>query len=263
MDFAGDIAKMNAGYNTTKMNQLWKIISISALIFFVAVILPAKGASQAESVEKIFASMRKEMVSEQIVRRGVRNGDVVRAMMTVPRHRFVPKEWLSRAYDDTPLPIGHGQTISQPYIVAYMTQILNLNKESRVLEIGTGSGYQAAILSCIVKEAYTIEIIPKLAEPASLRLKKLGYQNIKVTCGDGYYGWPEHAPFDAIIVTAAAGHIPPPLLKQLKNGGRMIIPVGGPFMIQNLILVEKDNAGKITTQNLMSVRFVPLTGKHK
>ena len=254
---------MNARHNTTKMNQLWKIISISALIFFVAAILLVKEVSRDESNETTFASMRKGMVSEQIIRRGVRNEDVVRAMMTVPRHRFVPKEWVFRAYDDTPLPIGYGQTISQPYIVAYMTQILNLDKEDRVLEIGTGSGYQAAILSCIVKEAYTIEIISKLAESASLRLKKLGYKNVEVTCGDGYYGRPEHAPFDAIIVTAAAGHIPPPLIGQLKRGGRMIIPVGGPFMIQNLILVEKDNAGKITTRNLMSVRFVPLTGKRK
>ncbi|MBW2595982.1 MAG: protein-L-isoaspartate(D-aspartate) O-methyltransferase [Deltaproteobacteria bacterium] len=245
------------------MNQLWKIISISALIFFIAAISPAKGAPQDEFNETAFASKRKEMVSKQIIWRGVRNEDVVRAMMIVPRHRFVPKEWVLVAYDDTPLPIGHGQTISQPYIVAYMTQILNLNKESRVLEIGTGSGYQAAILSRIVKEAYTIEIIPKLAESASLILKKLDYQNVKVTCGDGYYGRPEHAPFDAIIVTAAAGHIPPPLIGQLKAGGRMIIPVGGPFMIQNLILVEKGNAGEITTGNLMSVRFVPLTGKHK
>ncbi len=245
------------------MNKFWKIISISALIFFIAAISPVKGAFKADSDEKTFTSMRKGMVNKQIIRRGVRNEDVIRAMMTVPRHRFVPKGWVLMAYDDTPLPIGYGQTISQPYIVAYMTEILDLDKESQVLEVGTGSGYQAAILSCIAKEICTIEIIPELAESASLRLKKLDYQNVKVTCGDGYYGWPEHAPFDAIIVTAAAGHIPPPLLKQLKAGGRMVIPVGGPFMIQNLILVEKDNAGKITTRNLMSVRFVPLTGKHE
>jgi protein-L-isoaspartate(D-aspartate) O-methyltransferase len=144
-----------------------------------------------------------------------------------------------------------------------MTEVLNLDEGSRVLEIGTGSGYQAAILSCIVKKVYTIEIIPELAESASLKLKKIGYQNVEVTCSDGYYGWREYAPFDAIIVTAAAGHIPPPLLKQLKKGGRMVIPVGGHFMIQSLVLVEKDNTGKITTRNLMAVRFVPLTGKHK
>lgn len=233
------------------------------MIFFIAAISPVKGASQDEYNETTFTSMRKGMVNKQIIRRGIRNEDVIRAMMAVPRHRFVPKGWIIMAYDDTPLPIGHGQTISQPYIVAYMTEILNLDKESRVLEIGTGSGYQAAILSRIAKEAYTIEIIPKLAESASLRLKKLDYKNIEVACGDGYYGWPEHAPFDAIIVTAAAGHIPPPLLKQLKAGGKMVIPVGGPFMIQNLVLVEKDDTGKITTRNLISVRFVPLTGKHK
>jgi len=207
--------------------------------------------------------MRKKMVKSQIIRRGIQDEDVIQAMISVPRHRFVPKKWISMAYNDTPLPIGYGQTISQPYIVAYMTEVLNLDKGSRVLEIGTGSGYQAAILSCIVKKVHTIEIIPELAESASLRLKKIGYQNVEVTCSDGYYGWPEHAPFDAIIVTAAAGHIPPPLLKQLKKGGRMVIPVGGHFMIQSLVLVEKDNTGKITTRNLMAVRFVPLTGEHE
>lgn len=207
--------------------------------------------------------MRKEMVDEQIVSRGVRDRDVIEAMMSIPRHQFVPEDRTYMAYDDTPLPIGYGQTISQPYIVAYMTEILDLDEESTVLEIGTGSGYQAAILSRIVKKVYTIEIIPDLAQSASLRLEKLGYKNVEVKCGDGYYGWSEHAPFDAIIVTAAAGHIPPPLLKQLKKGGMMVIPVGGRFMVQSLVLVEKDISGKITTENLMSVRFVPLTGKHK
>lgn len=207
--------------------------------------------------------MREKMVKNQIIRRGIQDEDVIQAMISVPRHRFVPKKWIPMAYNDTPLPIGYGQTISQPYIVAYMTEVLNLDEGSRVLEIGTGSGYQAAILSCIVKKVYTIEIIPELAESASLKLKKIGYQNVEVTCSDGYYGWREYAPFDAIIVTAAAGHIPPPLLKQLKKGGRMVIPVGGHFMIQSLVLVEKDNTGKITTRNLMAVRFVPLTGKHK
>ncbi|MDO9528763.1 MAG: protein-L-isoaspartate(D-aspartate) O-methyltransferase [Syntrophales bacterium] len=245
------------------MNKFWKIISISALVFLVVAISPVKGTSKTEFNERIFAAMRKEMVDEQIVRRGIRNRDVIQAMMSVPRHQFVPEKRVPMAYDDTPLPIGYGQTISQPYVVAYMTEILNLDEESNVLEIGTGSGYQAAILSCIVKKVSTIEIIPELAESASLRLEKLGYKNVDVTCGDGYYGWQEHAPFDAIIVTAAAGHVPPPLLKQLKKGGRMIIPVGGRFMIQSLVLVEKDNAGEITTRNLMSVRFVPLTGKHK
>jgi protein-L-isoaspartate(D-aspartate) O-methyltransferase len=179
----------------------------------------------------------------------------------VPRHKFVSDIYLDRAYDDSPLPIGYGQTISQPYIVAYMTDILNLNKNSRVLEVGTGSGYQAAILSPIVKQVYTIEIIPELAKSAVTRLKNLGYHNIEVAIGDGYYGWNKHAPFDAIIVTAAAGHIPTPLIEQLKNNGRMVIPVGGSFLIQNLILVTKDKDGNVTTRNLIPVRFVPLTGR--
>lgn len=233
------------------------------MVFFIIAIFSVKGSSSAGLSDRISTSMREKMVKNQIVRRGIRDEDVIQAMMSVPRHQFVPKKWIPMAYNDTPLPIGYGQTISQPYIVAYMTEVLNLDEGSRVLEIGTGSGYQAAILSCLVKKVYTIEIIPKLAESASLRLEKLGYKNVKVTCGDGYYGWPEHAPFDAIIVTAAAGHIPPPLLKQLKKNGGMVIPVGGPFMIQNLVLVEKDSTGKITTINLMAVRFVPLTGEHE
>ena len=202
------------------------------------------------------------MVQDQIVERGVKDRSVIEAMMAVPRHKFVSENYLSRAYDDSPLPIGYGQTISQPYIVAYMTEILNLNKNSRVLEVGTGSGYQAAILSPIVKQVYTIEIIPELAKSAAVLLKDLGYRNVEVAIGDGYYGWNKYAPFDAIIVTAAAGHIPPPLVEQLKNNGRMVIPVGGSFLVQNLILVTKDKDGNVTTRNLMPVRFVPLTGRH-
>lgn len=202
------------------------------------------------------------MVKKQIVERGITDRNVIGAMMSVPRHKFVSDKYKRRAYDDNPLPIGYGQTISQPYIVAYMTEFLNLNKTSTVLEIGTGSGYQAAVLSPMVKHVCTIEIIPELAQSAALRLKNLGYNNVAVAIGDGYYGWNKHAPFDAIIVTAAAGHIPPPLLQQLKKNGRMVIPVGGPFMIQNLILINKDKDGNITTRNLIPVRFVPLTGKH-
>jgi protein-L-isoaspartate(D-aspartate) O-methyltransferase len=194
--------------------------------------------------------------------RGVKDRSVIEAMMAVPRHKFVSDNYLSRAYGDSPLPIGYGQTISQPYIVAYMTEILNLNKSSKVLEVGTGSGYQAAILSPIVKQVYTIEIIPELAKSAAVRLKDLGYHNVECAIGDGYYGWNKYAPFDAIIVTAAAGHIPPPLIEQLKNNGRMVIPVGGSFLVQNLILVTKDKDGNVTTRNLLPVRFVPLTGRH-
>jgi len=212
--------------------------------------------------EERFAAMRKSMVDRQIIRRGVKDKDVLETMMSVPRHLFVPENNVSHAYDDSPLPIGYGQTISQPYIVAYMTEVLNLDSDSIVLEIGTGSGYQAAILSVLVKKVYTIEIIGELSESASDRLQKLGHDNVEVKNDDGYYGWQEHAPFDAIIVTAAAGHIPPPLIEQLKNNGRMIIPVGGSFMTQNLVLVKKDSQGNITTRNVMPVMFVPLTDKH-
>ena len=231
---------------------------MAALLLYVSVL---QGIA-ATSDETEFLDRRMTMVKNQIMERGVRDPSVLRAMMSVPLHKFVPERYLSAAYDDNPLPIGHGQTISQPYIVAYMTEILNLNKKSKVLEVGTGSGYQAAVLSPIVKNVYTIEIIPELAASAALRLKELGYHNVTVATGDGYYGWSQHAPYDAIIVTAAAGHIPPPLLEQLKNSGRMILPVGGAFLIQNLVLINKDKYGNITTTNLMPVRFVPLTGRH-
>ena len=235
-------------------------------LFFILVMatihVTGEQVPAADQNDAHFLSLRRAMVHDQIIQRGIEDRSVIQAMISAPRHHFVPKGRISSAYDDTPLPIGYGQTISQPYIVAYMTEVLNLKKESRVLEVGTGSGYQAAILSPLVKKVYTIEIIKELSRAATTRLKKLGYNNIEVAIGDGYYGWADHAPFDAIIVTAAAGHIPPPMLKQLKNGGRLVIPVGGAFMVQNLILVVKDNEGKITTQNLMPVRFVPLTSKH-
>ena len=242
------------------MNMTRKIVSISLLVLFLGAVSTGN-ASAAEPDGAAFAAVRERMVKDQIIRRGVRDREVIRAMHAVPRHRFVPGGLTDKAYDDTPLPIGYGQTISQPYIVAYMTEIVKAGKGDAILEIGTGSGYQAAILSAIAGRIYTIEIIPQLAQMASLRLKEMGYENVTVRCADGYYGWQGHAPFDAIIVTAAAGHIPPPLLKQLKPKGRMVIPVGGPFMVQSLVLVEKDEAGAITTQNLMPVRFVPLTGR--
>ncbi len=228
------------------------------MLFFIFMIFASVEASPGDR----FAAQRAAMVKEQIADRGIADAEVLRAMRAVPRHLFVPEGLVSRAYDDGPLPIGHGQTISQPYIVAYMTEVLKVGKEDTVLEIGTGSGYQAAILYPIVKKVYTMEIIAELASSAKQRLKKLGFANVEVKEGDGYYGWPEKAPFDAIIVTAAAGHIPPDLIKQLKNGGRMVIPVGGYFMVQNLVLVSKDRRGEITTRNLLPVRFVPLTGGH-
>ena len=187
---------------------------------------------------------------------------VIDAINSVPRHKFVPFYSRLYAYRNRPLPIGYGQTISQPYIVAIMTDLLNLKPSDRVLEIGTGSGYQAAIAAQIVKEVYSIEVIEPLGLEAKKRLTQLGYNNIKTRIADGYYGWKEHAPYDAIIVTAAAGHIPPPLLKQLKPGGTMIIPVGDFMFVQKLILIQKDQKGDLTTRQIMSVRFVPLTGKH-
>jgi protein-L-isoaspartate(D-aspartate) O-methyltransferase len=209
---------------------------------------------------KDFETLREAMVNDQIVARGVRDEGVIQAMRRIPRHLFVPESQVSSAYEDRPLPIGNGQTISQPYIVAYMTEILQPDGSGTVLEVGTGSGYQAAVLSLLCRKVYTIEIIPELAASAKARLRDLGFSNVEVRTGDGYAGWPDKAPFDAIMVTAAAGHIPPPLVSQLKAKGRMVIPVGSPSMIQHIILVEKDEKGNVTTKSLLPVRFVPLTG---
>jgi len=186
---------------------------------------------------------------------------VLEALGQVPRHEFVP--WLERqrAYRNQPLPIGHGQTISQPYIVAIMTDLLDPEPGHRVLEVGTGSGYQAAVLAELVKQVYSIEIIEPLARAAGKRLQALGYDSVTTRIGDGYYGWPEHAPFDGIVVTAAASHVPPPLLAQLKPGGRMVIPVGSPFLTQQLVLIKKNKDGALITRQLLPVRFVPLTGE--
>ncbi len=237
-------------------------IPIIATISMLLIHIVVPWAHSAEYSDSDFQRQRQAMVKDQIIERGIKDRSVIEAMTAVPRHKFVSDNYLNRAYNDSPLPIGYGQTISQPYIVAYMTEILGLNKNSKVLEVGTGSGYQAAILSPIVKHVYTIEIIPELARSAAFRLRDLGYNNIEVAIGDGYYGWKKYAPFDAIIVTAAAGHIPPPLIEQLRNNGRMVIPVGGSFLVQNLVLVMKDKDGNVTTRNLIPVRFVPLTGKH-
>lgn len=185
---------------------------------------------------------------------------VMAAMSRVPRHRFVPDDQVPYAYENRPLPIGYGQTISQPYIVALMTDLIDPQPGQTVLEIGTGSGYQAAVLAELVGHVYTIEIVEPLARQAAERLKTLGYANVETRAGDGYHGWREAAPFDAIVVTAAASHVPPPLIRQLKPGGRMVIPVGAHFMAQYLLLVEKKADGAVTTRQILPVRFVPLTG---
>jgi protein-L-isoaspartate(D-aspartate) O-methyltransferase len=218
---------------------------------------------EAKSKAEDYAQQRKMMVEQQIVARGVKNKKVLDAMNSVPRHMFVPVGYRQGSYFDQPLPIGLAQTISQPYIVALMTEMLDVDNDDIVLEIGTGSGYQAAVLSTIVKELYTIEIIEKLGLQAAELLKSLGYDNVKVKISDGGLGWPEKAPFDAIIVTAAAPKIPDPLIKQLKPGGRMVIPVDNNFYSQDLLIVEKDEAGNIEIRKTIPVRFVPLVEGEK
>ncbi len=208
----------------------------------------------------VHALRRQAMVRNDIKARGIRDEAVLAAMSRVERHLFVDRRYVDRAYEDQPLPIGEGQTISQPYVVALMTEALRLKPTDRVLEIGTGSGYQAAVLAEIVSEVYTIEIREGLAERAERLLKRLGYRNIEVKHGDGYFGWEEHAPFDAIIVTAAANHIPPPLIRQLREGGRLILPLGSTVYFQTLTLITK-RGGELEVEQLGSVAFVPMVGE--
>jgi protein-L-isoaspartate(D-aspartate) O-methyltransferase len=237
-----------------------------ALAFMGVFLIPLAVPGVAWAVdreEEAFRVLRENMVQRQIAappgyRDPVTDKAVLSAMRTVPRHLFVNAEHVPRAYGDHPLPIGFGQTVSQPYIVALMTEMLEVSPGHRVLEVGTGSGYQAAILAFLVKEVYTVEIVEPLGERAAGRLKNLGYENVHVKIGDGYFGWEENAPFDRIIVTCAATLIPPPLLHQLKPGGRMCIPVGGHYTVQNLTMVEKSLEGAVTMRKTVPVRFVPL-----
>jgi len=225
-----------------------------AVIIFSALFLILNCIPQ----EDKYTGTREKMVEDQVESRGISNQPTLDAMKKVPRHKFVPPNLLDRAYDDGPLPIGYGQTISQPYIVAYMTAVIDPKPGQKILEIGTGSGYQAAVLAEIIDSVFTIEIVTELYKSSEKRLKELGYKNVLCKNADDYYGWKKYAPFDAIIVTAAAEYIPPPLIEQLKDGGKMIIPVGSPFLNQTLILVEK-NGEEITTTSLLPVRFVPFT----
>ena len=232
---------------------------------FLILLLAFTVNADADNFAKARAAMVKEVNSfAELVREDSEqpfSPKVMQAMGTVKRHEFVPEIHKRDAYANRPLPIGYGQTISQPYIVALMTDLIQPKRDFVVLEIGTGSGYQAAILAKLVKHVYTIEIIEGLTTEATARLKRLDYQNVSTKLGDGYYGWEEHAPFDAIVVTAAATHVPPPLVQQLKPGGRIIIPVGGRFMTQQLLLIEKTTKGELITRQMGAVRFVPLTGK--
>jgi protein-L-isoaspartate(D-aspartate) O-methyltransferase len=244
------------------MSSFKKGATLSFSAFLISFILvggscPEAGAFGAVP-EGSFKAMRDAMVETQIKARGVKDPRVLSAMRKVERHRFVPKEFEAAAYEDRPLPIGEGQTISQPYVVALMTEVLELKGEERVLEVGTGSGYQAAVLAEVAQEVYSIEIVEPLASSAKTLLFDLGYRNITVKAGDGYLGWPEKAPFDAIIITCAVDHIPQPLIDQLKEGGRMVVPVGS--HTQDLKKITKRN-GKIESVDLVPVLFVPMTGK--
>ncbi len=234
------------------------------LVFILIVILvfclTISAQEQEEEGEELFAQRRRSMVLNQLKSRDIVDSKVLQAMLTVPRHKFVDEHIRESAYNDYPLAIGEGQTISQPYIVALMTQLLELKGNEKVLEIGTGSGYQAAVLAEIVKEIYTVEIYESLSKKSEKLLTDLGYRNIKFKVGDGYYGWEEYAPYDAIIVTCAPDHVPPPLLQQIKeDGGRIVIPVGGIWMVQTLMKIEKAG-GQIKSKGIIGVRFVPMIG---
>ncbi len=243
-----------------------------SVLLMLALVLVANGTAAIVAVpagdweaprRQMVAAIREDVIATRayIGRKTLRD-EVLAAMERVPRHAFVPQEVMAAAYENRPLPIGHGQTISQPYIVALMTDLLEIQPGDAVLEVGTGSGYQAAILADIGASVRTIEIIPELFREAQARFKQLGYVRVQSRQGDGYYGWPEAAPFDGIIVTAAADHVPPPLVRQLKNGGRMVIPVGHRFGVQFLLLITKSLEGNVQTRQILPVRFVPLTGEH-
>jgi protein-L-isoaspartate(D-aspartate) O-methyltransferase len=241
------------------MHRLMITCISMALLWSSCVKSSDKTKTGTEGGKDNFAYLRQQMVDLQLYNRGIRDERVLKVMRTVPRHEFVPQSEIKSAYDDSPLPIGYDQTISQPYIVAYMTEKLELKGDEKVLEIGTGSGYQAAILAELAREVYTIEIVEPLCHSATERLARLGYQNIKTLCGDGYQGWPQYAPFDAIIVTAAPRKVPSALIEQLNKGGRLIAPVGNFF--QEIILMTKKEDGSIKRQTLIPVRFVPMTGE--
>jgi protein-L-isoaspartate(D-aspartate) O-methyltransferase len=236
-----------------RVQRVWQWLALAVLI--------AAGCGQKAPPVSDFAAERQRMVQQQLVTRGINDARVLGAMAKVPREEFVPPESRGASYEDGPLPIGYGQTISQPYIVAFMTEQLRPKPSDRVLEIGTGSGYQAAILSELVSDVYSIEIVEPLAKNAEATLQRLGYKNVHVKVGDGYKGWPEEGAFDAIIVTCAPDKVPQPLVDQMKDGGRMIIPVGDRFA-QELYLLEKKN-GQLKQSATLPVRFVPMTGERQ
>jgi protein-L-isoaspartate(D-aspartate) O-methyltransferase len=237
----------------------WLAGKLRVLAFALATVLALTGAGAAHADDAAAARQRQRMVEKQVRARGVSDPRVLAAMGQVPRHLFVPEDLRDRAYSDKPLPIGSGQTISQPYIVGLMTELLGLKPGSKVLEIGTGSGYQSAVLSRLAAQVYTIEILPELGEQASRILDRLGYDNVHVRIGDGYKGWPGKAPFDAIVVTAAPPYVPQPLLDQLAVGGRLVLPVGD--LWQDLTVYTRHKDGSFEKKNVLPVRFVPMTGE--
>jgi len=254
----------------TQASAFWslRLLILSGLAIVVLAAYP-KTASGVE--EQTYAVRREQMmrtIEAQVdnlssaLGRDHIDPRVLDVMGKIPRHEFVPEDFQQASYEDRPLPIGFGQTISQPLIVALMTDVLNVDRTSVVLEVGTGSGYQAAVAAALARQVYTIEIIPELAHRAADRLHHLGYTNVTVRVGDGYFGWEDAGPFDGIIVTAAAAHIPPPLLQQLKPGARMVVPVGPPLGLQHLTVVERSADGRVKTRQLFPVKFVPLTGPH-
>lgn len=238
------------------------LLPVPFLLFFILISFDLQEHTHTSIQENVYQQRREAMVQRNIKDRGIKDEAVLKAMRSVQRHKFVPPDQVAMAYADHPLPIGYGQTISQPYIVAYMTEVIRPTSQMKVLEIGTGSGYQAAVLAEIVDKVYTIEIVPEHGKAAADRLKKLGYDNVQVKVADGYLGWEEHAPYDAIVVTAGAEAVPPPLLEQLKEGGRMVIPVGPRSMTQSLMLIEKKK-GKAEYKDLIPVIFVPFTRSPK
>ena len=235
---------------------LTALLCIVVAVFLIATRVSAENFKDTAKQQKL----RYRMIREQLVNRGIHEPEVLSAIRETPRHYFVPSKLAHMAYADRPLPIGDGQTISQPYIVALMTELLAPDKDHRILEIGTGSGYQAAVLATIAKKVYTIEIKPGLYSRTTHLLQQLGYTNIETRHGDGYYGWSKKAPFDSIIITASVDHIPPPLIQQLDEGGKLVLPLGNPFSYQNLVVVTKEN-GNIRLRQITGVLFVPMTGR--
>ena len=263
--------KAIAAYSRLELKRTLTVVAIVSQLTIPVPVFPSEPADSVwtpplSAAAKDFAAERERMVLRQIehpadYRMPVTSKLVLDAMRNVPRHVFVPVKMEKKAYNDTPLPIGYGQTISQPYIVAVMTELLELDRESKVLEIGTGSGYQAAVLAYLTPHVYTIEIIEPLAARAEDALETYGFGLANARHADGYFGWESEGPFDAIIVTCAAGHLPPPLWDQLKPGGRIVIPIGGTFSVQRLVVVEKTEDGKRKSETVMGVRFVPMTGR--